>query len=317
LRINSGAVLFNNTTGISINGGGATYPNIFRDSSDGAILIRSFDGTTYTTNLKVKPNGNTIIQNGGTFTDAGFRLDVVGADSRFNGIRAGLGAGQVATNTVFGNGALNANTTGAFNTALGYQSMSTGIVTGTGNVAVGDRTLVSTTSGRDNMAIGSRALTTLRNGAENVGIGLLSLSTIDGSNNNTAIGSYSLQNNAASGNTAIGWEAAKTNTSGFGIVAIGYQALNVSTGNYNTSVGYQSLLAHTTGINNTAVGQGTVSGNFSGSVILGALATATANNQFVVGSSTVNAGAVTTATAVQTKTWDVIINGVAQKILLA
>jgi len=36
-----------------------------------------------------------------------------------------------------------------------------------------------------------------------------------------------------------------------------------------------------------------------------------------VGSASYNAGAVTTAAAAQTKTWDVIINGVAEKILLA
>jgi hypothetical protein len=54
--------------------------------------------------------GNLLV---GTSTDSGFKLDVVGADSRFNGVRVGLGAGGVSTNTVVGNGALNANTTGS------------------------------------------------------------------------------------------------------------------------------------------------------------------------------------------------------------
>jgi hypothetical protein len=79
---------------------------------------------------------NVVIQNGGTFADAGFRLDVVGADSRFNGIRAGLGAGQVALNTCFGNNALNSNTTGTENVAIGYSALSNN-TTGNFNVAIG------------------------------------------------------------------------------------------------------------------------------------------------------------------------------------
>ena len=176
--------------------------------------------------------GNLTLQNGGTFTDAGYRLDVVGADSRFNGIRAGLGAGQVATNTVFGNGAFATNSTGTQSVAVGYNAL------------------------RDSTA-----------------------------NSNTAVGSQSLLAN--------------------------------TTGANNTAIGVNSLFTNTTGGSNTAVGLNTQSGNFSGSLILGRDAVATASNQFVVGSTSYNAGSVTTATAVQTKTWDVIINGVAQKILLA
>jgi hypothetical protein len=171
-----------------------------------ALEVGRFHGTT----------GNLTLQNGGTFTDAGFRLDVVGADSRFNGIRAGLGAGQVASNTVFGNGALNANTTGA---------------------------------------------------------------------NNTAVGQFSLS--------------------------------STTTGVNNTAIGHNSLLSNSTGSNNTAIGVATSTGNFSGSVILGVSATATASNQFVVGSATTIAGAVTTETNTSTQVWNVIINGVARKILLA
>ena len=61
----------------------------------------------------------------------------------------------------------------------------------------------------------------------------------------------------------------------------------------------------------------TVSGNFSGSVILGRAATATADNQFVVGSASVNAGTVVTAAQAQAKYWEVEINGVTERILLA
>jgi hypothetical protein len=55
----------------------------------------------------------------------------------------------------------------------------------------------------------------------------------------------------------------------------------------------------------------------AGSVILGRNATATADNQFVVGSVGTIAGAVTVTAAPQAKVWNVVINGVAQQILLA
>jgi hypothetical protein len=99
---------------------------------------------------------------------------------------------------------------------------------------------------------------------------------------------------------------------------MGYRALyNTAGAGFNIAIGNSALLNHITGTNNVAIGNSTVSGNFSNSVILGTGATATANNQFVVGSSGTIAGAVTTETCSTTKTWSVVINGVAQKILLA
>jgi hypothetical protein len=62
------------------------------------------------------------------------------------------------------------------------------------------------------------------------------------------------------------------------------------------------------------LGRNSSTGNFSGSVILGKEATATANNQFVVGSTGTNAGAVTTETISADTTWTVRINGANYKI---
>jgi hypothetical protein len=64
------------------------------------------------------------------------------------------------------------------------------------------------------------------------------------------------------------------------------------------------------------MGLDTQSGNFNGSVILGRDATATGNNQFVIGSAGTNAGAITTEVVVSDTTWSVRINGTAYKILL-
>jgi hypothetical protein len=90
-----------------------------------------------------------------------------------------------------------------------------------------------------------------------------------------------------------------------------------TTGSNNTAMGLNALVNNTTGSDNTAVGYATASGNFSGSVILGSSATATANNQFVVGTAAINAGAVTVEANISANAWNVIINGVARKILLA
>ena len=110
-----------------------------------------------------------------------------------------------------------------------------------------------------------------------------------------------MSNFTASANTAVGSSALEYNT----------------IGEYNTAIGLKSLQNNFTGISNTAVGSYTSSGNFNASIILGRDATATASNQFVSGSVAYPAGAVSVAAAAQTRTWDVIINGVAHKILLA
>ena len=73
----------------------------------------------------------------------------------------------------------------------------------------------------------------------------------------------------------------------------------------------------TTGVDNTAIGVNAgMDGNYSGSVMIGKDATATGNNQMVIGSPTVPAGAVTTESLTVTKAWKVKINGVDYKIPL-
>jgi hypothetical protein len=135
---------------------------------------------------------------------------------------------------------------------------------------------------------------------------------------NTTYGESALKSNTTGfGNTALGVSALESNSVGFANTAIGRNALLNNSSNNNTAVGVDALLNNTIGNSNTAVGNSTDSGNFDASIILGAGATATASNQFVTGSVTYPAGAVNVATVTQTQTWDVIINGVAHKILLA
>jgi hypothetical protein len=136
---------------------------------------------------------------------------------------------------------------------------------------------------------------------------------------NTAVGQNALYSNSTgSNNTAVGFQSSEFNTTGTLNTSFGYQSLKANTtGTNNVAIGQTSLSLNTTGNENTAVGANTQSGNFSQCVILGLSAVATASNQFVVGSSGANAGTVTTEANTSTKVWNVKINGVDYKILLA
>ena len=168
-----------------------------------------------------------------------------------------------------------------------------------------------------NTAIGLQALNGNTTGARNVGLGQQSNFTNSTGVDNTAIGHSALFSNTANHNTAVGSSALYTNTgnhnSAFGRNAM----ISNSSGAQNTGIGRDALSANTTGSDNSALGYQTASGNFSGSTILGRGATATANNQFVIGSTGTVAGAVTSEVNASTQVWNVIINGVARKILLA
>ena len=238
------------------------------------------------------------------------------ADATINGVTVGRGAGNIAGNTAVGASSLNANTTGDFNTSVGKLALAAN-TTADGNSALGYASLNANTTGNQNTAIGNSALLVNTTGTQNTSIGSASLySNISGSNN-VAIGRLALFSNTASNNTAVGFEAGYSNTSGEEIVSLGYQALRVNTtGTANTALGYLSLGSNTTGSNNTALGRNSQSGNFTGSIILGMNAVSTADNQFVVGSASVNAGAIATEVVVSDTTWSVRINGTAYKILL-
>jgi len=154
----------------------------------------------------------------------------------------------------------------------------------TSNTAFGDGALIANTSGALCTAYGVQALASNTNGQVN---------------------------------TAIGNQALKSNTSSSNNTAIGYSSMFLNNGGArNTAVGVESMYANTAGSDNTAIGIYTNSGNFDGSVILGRAATATASNQFVVGSSTTNAGAIDSSAFTQDKRWKVKINGVDYYIAL-
>lgn len=259
------------------------------------------------------------------------------------------GQGNIATNTSFGEAALGDNTTGTENTAFGQFSLgnnidgirNTGVGTSTllnnlsgnsntaigsgalysnnasDNTAVGFSTLSANQSGAANTAIGQSAMFSNNSGNYNIAIGLETLGLNVSSSNNVAIGNGALALNTVAGNLAIGSSALYSNTTGNYNTSVGTFSSNLITGSGNTVLGYNASgdAATTTGSFNTVIGYNADSKNFSGGVVLGASAVATANNQFVIGSTAYNAGAVTTETpATTTRTWTVRVNGVNYKI---
>ena len=92
-------------TGVSINAGGATFPNIHRDSADGGMLLRSWNGSTFTNNVKITPTTEVGI---GTTTPTA-ELHISGA-SNITLLRVGS---PTNSDTLFvnGNGRVGINTT--------------------------------------------------------------------------------------------------------------------------------------------------------------------------------------------------------------
>jgi hypothetical protein len=191
-------------------------------------------------------------------------------------------------------------------------------------------------------------------GSSNTGIGYFALFN-NSYSFNTAVGHYALKSSYGEENVAIGYNALQNNTASY-CVGIGSNSLGansvgnqgarntgigaetmgyITTGNFNTGTGSASLIAVTTGTSNTGFGYAAGGGitvgshntflgafssadssNISGSIVIGRDARTTASNQFVVGSSAYNAGAIATEALTPTASWTVRINGVNYKIPL-
>jgi len=175
--------------------------------------------------------------------------------------------------TAVGSYALTANTTGTANVAVGGNDESTAAAlqsnsTGSYNTAMGVSALQANTTASNNTAIGYSALYANTTGAANVAIGVDALSTNTSNNNNTAIGRSSLSTATGSANTACGDSSGYQLTSGsnncfFGHYAYGSAATNSS----EIVIGYNTVgKGGSTGFINPASGgvyQGNNSANWS------------------------------------------------------
>ena len=190
----------------------------------------------------------------------------------FGGI-GGCGDG----NTAMGFEALNHNTDGNDNTAVGLSALrdnngSRNTATGVGalysnlggpdsegaddNTATGYAALFSNTTGSSNTAVGEYALFSNDIGLFNTAVGTAALYSDTSGNANTSLGRNSLfMNNLGSANTATGLGALRNNTNGNNNAAVGAYALfGNTTGSQNVAVGLEALTNATTGANNIGVG---------------------------------------------------------------
>ena len=191
-------------------------------------------------------------------------------------VRVGRGANLVSTDTVLGANVL-LNDPGAYDTAIGYQSMQNATPSVGYDTALGTNTLQSDTGPGYNVAIGAQAMISSAPAqGQDVAIGFSSMQSDTGAGYNTAVGTYSMQNsNPGSGNdvavgyyamyndhgpgynTALGAEAMQSaNPSGGYDVAVGWQALQNDAGGFNTALGANAGQGITGGQYNTALGAG-------------------------------------------------------------
>jgi hypothetical protein len=182
----------------------------------------------------------------------------VNGDSNINGLTTGRGAGNNASNTVFGRLAFGNNTTAVSNTAVGSESLYSN-TTGNYNTATGHEALRNNTTGIFNVSVGRKTLYSNTTGNYNTATGSGALYSNISGNSNVAVGINALFNNTtAEFNTATGREALHNNISGGSNVAVGFQSLaNNTTGGSNTACGYAAGDIITTGNRNVIIGHGT------------------------------------------------------------
>jgi hypothetical protein len=228
--------------------------------------------------LRVDEASGNVSRNGALF------VHTTGSQNLF----VGPGAGNASTsglggNVAFGTSALQANTTGAFDTAVGalalfsnttgHSNTAVGRIamfsntTGYANSAVGAGALYANSGGIDNAALGSDALRSNTTGSANVAVGGSALRSSTTGHRNAAVGSGALRSNTTgSYNTAVGWAALFANSTGASNSGFGRYALrNNTTGFDNAAVGALALRQNTTGEQNAAFGRAALYQNTSGS----------------------------------------------------
>ena len=214
-------------------------------------------------------------------------------DATIHGLTVGQGGGSLSTNTVVGNAALAATNTGlGYNGAFGQGALNAN-TSGIENNAFGYYALGFNTSGNNNSSYGHASLYSNTSGSYNTGLGQNALYSNTTASNNTAVGYQAGYSSTAADNVFVGFQSgyyttgtqntyvgrsagsASTSSSGVNNTALGYLAGNaITSGNYNTAVGSYAGSAVTTGSHNVYVGQSAGDGSVasttgSGNIIVG------------------------------------------------
>ena len=164
-------------------------------SINGVMYIKSL----YSWDALIIGSSSTFIQNQTSSNQSGgFR---VSNDSYIHGLRLGLGAGNIYSNTVFGDSSLVNNTTGYWNSAYSFNALYSNTV-GFGNTAMGVSALKFNTDGNNNTSVGHGALFSNVHGSQNTVFGYRPLYNNEGSNN-INIGYYNSSDATTMSNSTI------------------------------------------------------------------------------------------------------------------
>jgi len=214
----------------------------YKDSAGVVQVIGTKGGVGSSTTTQVLYNSSGLVVGSANMTFSGTALTLAN-DASISGLTVGKGGGAVATGTALGYQALNSNSSGTVNTAIGYQAGYTNTTNAltavgyragylynasleaTGSVFVGYSAGSATTTGHDNTFVGGSVATANTSGSYN-----------------TALGNQALQaNTTADQNTAVGYQAGQLMSTGGKNTALGYVSGNtVTTGTYNTLLGYNA-----------------------------------------------------------------------------
>jgi hypothetical protein len=234
--------------------------NFYSRTDSDSRYVRHDSGTLGTDNFIAGNNAGDAIASGGNYNT------VVGNE-------AGTAITTGDNNTAVGFEALATEDADGNNTAVGYRALKTlNAGTDADNVAVGKDAGLSVTTGIRNTLIGGRAGDALTDADFNVAIGEQALTSDTKGNKTTAVGQSALasQNQTSSTdthNTAVGHNSGLSVTTGKFNNLIGSGAGDALTvGNSNVAIGYNALTADTKGDNSVAIGdQALLNQNFTSS----------------------------------------------------
>ena len=225
---------------------------VYYDATVGGILNASDILTTTINGVSlgvVRGTGNTVLgaSAGAAFTSGATHNTLIGN-------MAGDAISTGDFNIAVGSNALGAASTAVDCVALGFNALLLNSASGT--VAVGSRACDAVTSGTNNCALGTDAGTAITIGTNNLCIGTNALKSLTTTSDNVAIGFNAMQaKTSGSGCVAIGTSSMYRNLSSTSSMGIGFQTLfNATAGDSNTAIGYNSMVTSTTSSFNTAVG---------------------------------------------------------------
>ena len=234
----------------TINGGtlnvsGAPF-TIANTNNGNNIDIKTTSSSSLVHAVKIHSGGLFEVKEGFT---AAAGADIITATAGTSNVRFGVNAGNSIASG------------GNYNTVVGDEA-GTAITTGDGNIAIGFEALSTEDAHGHNTAIGYQALKTLDAGANsrNVAVGYQAGLDMTTGIRNVLMG-YSSGANlvAGSNNAAFGEQALITDRNGHHTTALGHSALATqdfatATDSNNTAVGYDAGLSITIGITNTLIG---------------------------------------------------------------